>query len=157
MGQKSETKGWTPIEKWRKQHSPSTYLKKQRKPQPNPLVLSASRFPLLSRLPTPEAGNHGLCLVCTRASYCPEKKFIYIEQNKKNNLIFTGHIFCCSLSIEKVSYSKSNVIFISSTNHAGYSASLQNFFGDPPVSKQCTLSVVRNAVNFFSHYPHMKP
>ena len=82
--------------------------------------------------------------------------YIYITKSKINP-IFTGHIFRCSLSIQKVSYSKSNTTFISPTNPAGYSASLRNFFGDSPVSKQRTLPLVRKAVNYFSHYPRMKP
>ena len=34
-----------------------------------------------------------------------------------------------------------------------YSASLWNFFGDPPVCKRRTLSLVRNVINFFHTIP----
>ena len=84
------------------------------------------------------------------------KKIIYITKSK-NNSIFTGHIFCCYLSIQKISHWKSYATFISTINPTGYYASLWNFFGDPSACKRRTLSRVRNAVNFFPLYPRMKP
>ena len=58
---------------------------------------------------------------------------------------------------KKISNLNSYVTFIFSINLSDYSASLWNFFGDSLVCKQRTLSLVRNALNFFSHYPCMKP
>ena len=85
-----------------------------------------------------------------------QTKYIYFEwvpkkiiTNSKINPNFTGHIFCCYLSIQKVSHWKSYATFISTTNPTGYYTSLWNFFGDSPAYKWRTLSRVRNAVNFF--------
>jgi len=76
---------------------------------------------------------------------------------KKINPNFMGYILFYYLSKQKISNLNSYATFILSINLSDYSASLGNFFGDPLVSKQCTLSLVRNALNFFSHYPCMKP
>ena len=85
-----------------------------------------------------------------------QKNYIYITKSK-NNSIFTGHIFCCYFSIQKVSHWKSYATFISTTNPTGYYASLWNFFGDPPDCKHRTFSSVRNDIIFFPLYPRMKP
>ena len=76
-----------------------------------------------------------------------------ITNSKKINPNFTGHIFCCYLSVQKVLQWKSYATFVSTTNPTIYSASLWNFFGDPLVCKQRTLSLVRNTVNFFHTIP----
>ena len=80
-----------------------------------------------------------------------------ITNSKKNNPNFMGYILFYYLSKQKISNLNSYATFILSINLSDYSASLWNFFGDPLVCKQCTLSLVRNALNFFSHYPYMKP
>jgi len=76
---------------------------------------------------------------------------------KKINPNFMGYILFYYLSKQKISNLNSYATFILSTNLSDYSTSLWNFFGDPLVCKQCMLSLVRNALNFFSHYPCMKP
>ena len=76
---------------------------------------------------------------------------------KKINPNFMGYILFYSLSKQKNSNLNSYATFILSTNLSDYSASLWNFFGDPLVCKQRMLSLVWNALNFFSHYPCMKP
>ena len=76
---------------------------------------------------------------------------------KKINPNFMGYILFYCLSKQKILNLTSYTTFILSSNLSDYSASLWNFFGDPLVCKQCMLSLVRNALNFFSHYPCMKP
>ena len=76
---------------------------------------------------------------------------------KKINPNFMGYILFYYLSKQKISNLNSYATFILSTNLSDYSASLWNFFEDPLVCKQRTLSLVRNALNFFPHYPRMKP
>ena len=68
---------------------------------------------------------------------------------KKINPNFMGYILFYYLSKQKISNLNSYATFILSINLSDYSASLWNFFGDPLVCKQCTLSLVRNALNFF--------
>jgi len=70
---------------------------------------------------------------------------------KKINPNFMGYILFYYLSKQKISNLNSYATFILSINLSDYSASLWNFFGDPLVCKQCTLSLVRNALNFFFH------
>ena len=73
----------------------------------------------------------------------------HITNSKKNNPNFMGYILFYSLSKQKIPNLNSYATIILSTNLSDYSASLWNFFGDPLVCKQCTLSLVRNALNFF--------
>ena len=68
---------------------------------------------------------------------------------KKINPNFMGYILFYSLSKQKIPNLNSYATFILSTNLSDYSASLWNFFGDPLDCKQFTLSLVRNALNFF--------
>ena len=83
-----------------------------------------------------------------------QKKY---KKFKKINPNFMGYILFYSLSKQKIPNLNSYATIILSTNLSDYSASLWNFFGDPLVCKQRTLSLVRNALKFFSHYPCMKP
>ena len=72
---------------------------------------------------------------------------------KKINPNFMGYILFYYLSKQKISNLNSYATFILSINLSDYSASLWNFFGDPLVCKQRTLSLVRNALNFFYTIP----
>ena len=74
---------------------------------------------------------------------------------KKINPNFMGYIIFYCLSKQKISNLNSYATFILSTNLSDYSASLLNFFWDPLVCKQRTLSLVRNAlIFFFTLSPH---
>jgi len=72
-----------------------------------------------------------------------------ITNSKKITQISWDTYFFYYLSKQKISNLNSYATFILSINLSDYSASLWNFFGDPLVCKQCTLSLVRNALNFF--------
>ena len=72
---------------------------------------------------------------------------------KKINPNFMGYILFYSLSKQKIPNLNSYATIILSTNLSDYSASLWNFFGDSLVCKQRTLSLVRNALNFFYTIP----
>ena len=76
-----------------------------------------------------------------------------ITNSKKNNPNFMGYILFYYLSKQKISNLNSYATFILSINLSDYSASLWNFFGDPLVCKQCTLSLVWNALIFFHTIP----
>ena len=76
-----------------------------------------------------------------------------ITNSKKITQISWDTYFFYYLSKQKISNLNSYATFILSINLSDYSASLWNFFGDPLVCKQCTLSLVRNALNFFHTIP----
>ena len=69
--------------------------------------------------------------------------------NSKKLIQISRDTYFFIICIKKISNLNSYATFILSTNLSDYSASLWNFFGDPLVCKQRTLSLVWNALNFF--------
>ena len=92
----------------------------------------------------------------TKYNYSNEWQKNITNSKKITQISWDTYFFIVCLN-KKISNLNSYVTFIFSINLSDYSASLWNFFGDPLVCKQCTLSLVRNALNFFSHYPYIKP